>query len=117
VDSSSAPSTYLCHLRFIWSHRRPFQRGSHNPSNPNRACKHPYDSFSINRGIGHLAVMIIFPTVLNDESGLSEMSVATWMISYDIGYMPSSTSRTLEHWKAINSATCTESNIFFQFWF
>jgi hypothetical protein len=32
-------------------------------------------------------MMILFPTVLNDESGLSEMSVAQWTISYDIGYM------------------------------
>jgi hypothetical protein len=45
----------------------------------------------------HLVVMIIFLTILNDESGLSEMSVAAWTISYDIGYMLSSTSRTLEH--------------------
>jgi hypothetical protein len=36
-------------------------------------------------------------TMLNDESGLSKMSVAAWTISYDIGYMSSSTSRTLEH--------------------
>jgi hypothetical protein len=27
----------------------------------------------------------------------------------------SSTSRTLEHWKTINSATCTKSNISFSF--
>jgi hypothetical protein len=62
-------------------------------------------------------MMILFPTILNDESGLSETSVAAWNISYDIGYMPSSTSWTLERWKAINSATRTESNLFFQFWF
>jgi hypothetical protein len=62
-------------------------------------------------------MMILFPTVLNDESGLSETSVVAWNISYDIGYMSSSTSRTLEHWKAINSATCTESNLFIQFLF
>jgi hypothetical protein len=62
-------------------------------------------------------MMIIFPTVLNDESRLSEMSVAAWTISYDIGYMSSSTSRTLEHWKAVNLATHTESSLFFQFWF
>jgi hypothetical protein len=42
-------------------------------------------------------MMIFFPTVLNDESGLSETSVAAWTISYDIGYMLSSTSRILEH--------------------
>jgi hypothetical protein len=30
-----------------------------NP-NPDRASKHPYDSFSINLGIGHFVVMIIF---------------------------------------------------------
>jgi hypothetical protein len=29
-------------------------------------------------------MMILFPTVLNDESGLSEMSVTAWTISYDI---------------------------------
>jgi hypothetical protein len=62
-------------------------------------------------------MMILFPTVLNDESGLSEMSVVAWTISYDIGYMSSSMSRTLERWKAINLATCTKSNLFFQFWF
>jgi hypothetical protein len=62
-------------------------------------------------------MMILFPTVLNDESGLSEMSVAAWTISYNIGYMSSSMSRTLERWKAINSSTHIESNIFFQFWF
>jgi hypothetical protein len=52
-------------------------------------------------------------TMLNDESGLSEMSVVAWTISYDIGYMSSSMSRTLERWKAVNSATCTESNLFY----
>jgi hypothetical protein len=52
-------------------------------------------------------------TMLNDESGLSEMSVAAWTISYDIGYMSSSMSRTLERWKAINSTTRTESNLFY----
>jgi hypothetical protein len=62
-------------------------------------------------------MMILFPTVLNDESGLSEMSVVAWTISYDIGYMSSSMSRTLERWKAINSTTRTKSNLFFQFWF
>jgi hypothetical protein len=41
-------------------------------------------------------MMIFFPTVLNDESGLSETSVVAQIISYDIGYMSSSTSRTLE---------------------
>jgi hypothetical protein len=58
--SSVAASAYLCHLRFIWSHRHPFQRGAHDPSNPDKASKQPYDSFSMNGGIGHLAVMIIF---------------------------------------------------------
>jgi hypothetical protein len=43
MDSSSAPLAYLRHLRFIWSHRRPFQSGVCNPSNPDRASKHPYD--------------------------------------------------------------------------
>jgi hypothetical protein len=61
--------------------------------------------------------MMFFPTVLNDESKLSEMSVAAWTISYDIEYMSSSTSRTLEHWKAINSVNHTRTNIFFQFLF
>jgi hypothetical protein len=60
VDSSLVLSAYLHQLRFIWSRRCPFQRGVHDPSNPNRASKHPYDSFSINGGIGHLAMMIIF---------------------------------------------------------
>jgi hypothetical protein len=60
-------------------------------------------------------MMIIIPTILNDESGLSEMSVAAWTISYDIGYMLSSTSRTLERWKDVNSATHTKSILFFQF--
>jgi hypothetical protein len=123
VDSSatsSVPSAYLHRLRFIWNHRHPFQRGTHDPSkscgvalqNPN-----PDDYFSSNWGIENLAMMILFPTVLNDESGLSETSVAAWTISYDIGYMTSSTSRTIEHWKAINSATHNESNLFFQFLF
>jgi hypothetical protein len=31
--------------------------------------------------------------------------------------MSPSTSRILERWKTVNSATRTESNIFFQFWF
>jgi hypothetical protein len=62
-------------------------------------------------------MMILFSTVLNGESGLSETSVATRTISYDIGYTSSSTSMTLEHWKAVNLATRTESNLFFQFWF
>jgi hypothetical protein len=52
-------------------------------------------------------------TMLNDESRLSETSVVAWTISYDIGYMLSSTSRTLEHWKVINSVTHTESNLFY----
>jgi hypothetical protein len=52
-------------------------------------------------------------TMLNDESGLSEMSAAAWTISYDIGCMSSSTSMTLEHWRAVNSATHTESNLFY----
>ncbi len=54
-------------------------------------------------------------TMLNGESGLSETSVAAWIISYDIGYMSSSTSRILECRKAINSATRTESNFSFYF--
>jgi hypothetical protein len=54
VHYSSVLSAYLCHLRY------PCQRGTRDPSNPDRASKHTYDSFSINRGIGHLAVMIIF---------------------------------------------------------
>jgi hypothetical protein len=41
-------------------------------------------------------MMVFSPTILNDESGLSETSVVAWTISYDIGYMPSSTSMTLE---------------------
>jgi hypothetical protein len=61
--------------------------------------------------------MIPFPIILNDENRLSETSVVAWTISYDIGYMPSSTSRTLECWKAVNSATCTESNLFLKFLF
>jgi hypothetical protein len=59
VDSSLAPSAYLCHLRFICSRRHPFQRGTRDPSNLERAFKYPYDSFSMNRGIGPLAVIII----------------------------------------------------------
>jgi hypothetical protein len=62
-------------------------------------------------------MMILFPAILNDESGLSETSVVAWTISYVIGYMSSSMSRTLECWKAVNSATRIESNLFFQFWF
>jgi hypothetical protein len=42
------------------------------------------------------------------------ISVVAWTISYDIGYMPSSTSMTLERWKAINSAT-REQHFFFKF--
>jgi hypothetical protein len=52
-------------------------------------------------------------TMLNDESRLSETSVAAWTMSYNIGYMSSSTSRTLELWKAVNSATRTKSNLFY----
>jgi hypothetical protein len=62
-------------------------------------------------------MMILFPTILNDESELSETTVAAWTISYDIGYMSSSLSEALEHWKVVNSVTRTESNIFFQFLF
>jgi hypothetical protein len=51
-------------------------------------------------------------SMLNDESSLSEMSLVAWTISYDIGYMSPSTSRTLERWKAVNSATLTESNLY-----
>jgi hypothetical protein len=51
-------------------------------------------------------------TMLNDESGLGEMSVVAWTISYDIGYMLSSMSRTLERWKVVNSATHTETNLY-----
>jgi hypothetical protein len=58
-------------------------------------------------------MMILFSTIFNDESGLRETSVAAWTIFYDIGCMSPSTSRTLERWKAVNSATLTESNIFF----
>jgi hypothetical protein len=100
----------------------PSQSRDITPQNPNPdgASKYPYDSFSINWGIGHLAVMIIFsinwviehlammilfPTILNDESRLSETSVSTWTIYYDIGYMSSFTSRTLERFKAINFVT------------
>jgi hypothetical protein len=62
-------------------------------------------------------MMILFPTVLNDESGLSELSVVALTISYDIGYVSSSTSKTLEYWRVVHSETHTESNIFFQFLF
>jgi hypothetical protein len=62
-------------------------------------------------------MMILFPTVLNNESRIREMSVVAWTMSYDIGYMSSSMSRTLECWKAVNSITRTESNLFVQFWF
>jgi hypothetical protein len=89
--------------------------------------------FFMNWGSRYLAMMILFQltealdtylwwffflltkalgTMLNDKSGLSETSVAAWTISYDIGYMLSSTSRTLERWKAVNSATRTESNLY-----
>jgi hypothetical protein len=67
----------------------------------------------------HLAMMIpfllteSFDTMLNDESRLSETNVVAWTISYDIGYMSSSTSRIIEHWKAVNSATRSESNLFY----
>jgi hypothetical protein len=61
-------------------------------------------------------MMILFLIVLNDESELSETSVAAWTISYDIGCKSSSTSRILERWKAINSKTHTKSNLLFQFW-
>jgi hypothetical protein len=60
-------------------------------------------------------MMILFPTVLNDESELSETSVAAWTIPYDIEYMSSSMSRTLGHWKVVNLATHTESNFSFNF--
>jgi hypothetical protein len=62
-------------------------------------------------------MMILFPTVLNNESRIREMSVVAWTMSYDIGYMSSSMSRTLECWKAVNSITRTESNLFDQIWF
>jgi hypothetical protein len=62
-------------------------------------------------------MMILFPTILNDESGLSETSVVAWIIFYDIWYKLSYMSRTSERWKAINSAIQTERNFFFQFWF
>jgi hypothetical protein len=62
-------------------------------------------------------MMILFPTVLNNESRIREMSVVAWTMSYDIGYMSSSMSRTLECWKVVNSITRTESNLFVQFWF
>jgi hypothetical protein len=58
-------------------------------------------------------MIILFPSVLNDKSGLSEMSVAAWTISNDIGYMSSSTSRNLEHWKVVNLTTHIEGNLFF----
>jgi hypothetical protein len=51
-------------------------------------------------------------TMLNVESKLSEMSVAAWTISYDIGYMSPSMSWTLERWKVVNLATRTESNLY-----
>jgi hypothetical protein len=62
-------------------------------------------------------MMILFPTVLNNESRIREMSVVAWTMSYDIGYMSSSMSRTLECSKAVNSITRTESNLFDQIWF
>jgi hypothetical protein len=51
--------------------------------------------------------------MINDESGLSEMFVAAWTISYNIRYVSSSMSRTLECWKAVNSTTHMESNFFY----
>jgi hypothetical protein len=60
-------------------------------------------------------MMILFSTVLNDENMLSETSMVGWNVSYDIGYMSSSTSRALERWKAVNLATRSESSLFFQF--
>jgi hypothetical protein len=40
----------------------PYKSCGGTPQNPNPdgASKHPYNSFSINWGIGHLAVMILF---------------------------------------------------------
>jgi hypothetical protein len=32
-------------------------------------------------------VMILFPTILNEKRGLSEMSVVAWTISFVIGYI------------------------------
>jgi hypothetical protein len=52
-------------------------------------------------------MMILFSTILNDESALSETCVTAWIISYDIVYMSSSTLRTLEHWKVVDSVTPT----------
>jgi hypothetical protein len=60
-------------------------------------------------------MMILLSTILNDDSRLSETSVAAWTISYDIGYTSSSTSRTLERWKVINSETRTKNNLSFNF--
>jgi hypothetical protein len=67
MDSSLAPLAYMRHLQFIWSRWRPLQNGARDPSNPERASKHPYDwalscddYFSMNWGIGHLDVIIIF---------------------------------------------------------
>jgi hypothetical protein len=54
----------------------------------------------------------VLGTMLNDESGLSETSVTAWTILYDIGYMLSSMSRTLKHWKIVNLATYTESVLY-----
>jgi hypothetical protein len=54
VDSSSMSSAYLRHLLC------PCQRGACDPANPDRASKHPYDCVSMNIGIGHLDVMIVF---------------------------------------------------------
>jgi hypothetical protein len=42
VDSSLTLSSYLRHLQC------PFQRGARDPSNTDKASKHPYDSFSMN---------------------------------------------------------------------
>jgi hypothetical protein len=69
--------------------------------------------FSINQNIGHLTMKIPLWVVLNDERGLCETNVVAWTISYDIGYASSPKSRTIEHWKVINSTTCTESNFFY----
>jgi hypothetical protein len=43
-----------------WSRQHLLQRGPCDPSNPDSASKHAYDSFSTNGGIRHVAVMIIF---------------------------------------------------------
>jgi hypothetical protein len=75
------------------------------------------DYFFSNWDNEHLAIMILFPTILNDESGLCKTSVAAWTILYDIGYMSSSTLRSLERWRTVNSAAHTASNLFFQFLF